>query len=114
MIELNPLGYTPVERDCPADKFSYKCELVGRPEGAENCNLCDIATFDVVTMRFTFTDVDRDLCPPGEYTPNIEVCLGEKCDSEDVPIDFVVPCECSGIVLAETNPFPALTERDLG
>lgn len=50
LIELNPLDYTPAARNCEEDKFTESCDLVGRPEGAENCNFCDIATYNIATM----------------------------------------------------------------
>lgn len=80
--------------------------------------MCDILNFTNSTnLDFTFQNVDRDLCPPGDYVLPFELCLGQGsnkvCSTQNVPVRMVENCVSSTINLAQ-NPIPAFTRRELG
>ena len=97
--------YEPSERQC--NDVTYECKAMSdTPSGGSGCNMCQIG--QLRGRDFSFQTFDNQRCPPGVYTIDFELCLGDKCDIVEVDVEILGPCSDTQLTLLP-SPFPSYT-----
>ena len=68
VFTLTDFTYEPSTLDCDVE---YICKSSTPPAGFEACDLCSLGSFDSDTLTYTLSTIDKDTCPPSDYSIEI-------------------------------------------